>query len=813
MMIRNNNTLNRWKLGRSISLLFGLFVMLSCTDVDNRADRSERDWVNVRLELPDTHATTGGVDSEIADLRVIDFCSDGNVYNWVLYDKALSGNDLTEIGMGLPVGTHTLYFIANGGANQALLERNGEAFSLADVTTKEQLDKLLIAYAGTLEKGTLHIPLLMTYKVETTWENDQMGKTIELPVPLEHTCVKVSYTVRFDNSSPDTKEELKGKRFKLHSVSFKNLASKSSLLTSAPFAGTPVNAAFEEIASDLFDYDSWIYSGVAYIPEYIYEEATTYSYLEIVGSVTGSQIHSTYRIQLTGTASDLTTLVTPRGTEYSIDGSITGLGERDGIEVAVRVADWVPEDVSVSAGEYRLDVSKTTFEITSNRSDTLYYTSNAPDIRFSIDSPLCAIEEAAGNTQEKGMIILKAKSNFDSSTSGGVGTAVLSAMLFSADTDGIAVLTKKMAVSYDLQPFLKVNPTLLVLNWEGKSGTTLSENVLYETNLPTVTVNPVSLPAGHTIGTPHDGKITVTAPKVDRTVEYAFEVIATDQRTTLRDLVKVIVKPDLSGIYRIHFRVINDVKNPVDMTDLKRWGNCCVDVYNETNSHVSRFCGAWPGKPMNYANDEENRGWFVYDLAVDATPNAGGGSKPIDSSAKIEPGISLIMFTYDQGGNSDYKYQVQQRYPGHKEPGVPLFNFDDHEGWFVYDPTSAAGSLQFYDEEPSILDLTYTVHWETAVPYPNMYLYRDYGSTNDVVSGMPGAKAHRIRYEKEMMVEGSNWSVGSLALQSLADNRGKELKCSFKNGGSDIHQLGVIFNGRNWTEGWFKNPTWYSSKP
>lgn len=791
-------------------LMLGLLVLASCSDVDDRDDSLAADKVNVRFAVTGTRAGEG-TENEIADLRMIDFCSDGKVYNWMLYNNGMSGVGLSDIAMALPVGTHKMYFIANGEARGGLLSK-----ALAGVANENELSDIMISYKESLRDAeSLSTPLLMTCEMEKTWGNEAMGTVVVLSVELIHTCVKVSYELKFDNSDVSA-EELRGKHFQLTSLQFKNLAQSSDLWSSSSFTGDPVEAAAQTIINDgQFAQDTWTYTGVAYIPEYIYESITSYSYLEIIGKVIGSRINSTYRVQLTGTTANPDELITPRGTEYLIAGQIKGLGERDGIEAKVTVVPWTTKSVSVSTGEYRLDVSKTIFDITSDKSDTLYYTSSAPSVRFSLDNELCTYEVVAGNTPERGMIILKANGNIRVTTGGDTGSAVLSATLSNGEKD---ILTKKMTVNYDFQPFLKVNPQLLVFNWEGQIGTIMSENVVYETNLPNLTIiNKSSVPSGHTVGDPHDGLITVTVPTVENTVEYTFTVKADDGgSTSLTKEVKVIVKPDLSNKYRIHFRVINDPKAPSGTSDLKRWGNCYIDVYNETATHVSRFCGAWPGTAMSYTNDAINNGWFVFDLDVGAKPNAdGGATKPKDDNAKIEPGISLIMFTY-YNGNATLGYQVQQRYPGHKEPGVPLFNFDDHEGWFVYDPTSATGSLQFYDDEPDILDITYCIHWgSVSYSNPNVYLYRDYGSKNNVQSGLSGALTHRILYEITLSPEGNGWYVGSLQLHSLADNQGKELKCSFKDGNSDIHKTGVVFNGQDWTEGWFynENKKWYSAKP
>lgn len=87
----------------------------------------------------------------------------------------------------------------------------------------------------------------------------------------------------------------------------------------------------------------------------------------------------------------------------------------------------------------------------------------------------------------------------------------------------------------------------------------------------------------------------------------------------------------------------------------------------------------WPGVKMKV--DEENPGWYYFDLPLLA-----------------EPGTALIMFA--DGHESDDK-DVQHRYPAHMVPGIPLYNFADKDGWFLYDYTQGDKN-EFEDDKPDI---------------------------------------------------------------------------------------------------------------
>lgn len=49
------------------------------------------------------------------------------------------------------------------------------------------------------------------------------------------------------------------------------------------------------------------------------------------------------------------------------------------------------------------------------------------------------------------------------------------------------------------------------------------------------------------------------------------------------------------------------------------------------------------------------------------------------------------------------------RCPHHLEPGIPLFDYEDREGWIVYDPTSDP-IWSVHDDMPEIEDIEFKVY-------------------------------------------------------------------------------------------------------
>ena len=54
------------------------------------------------------------------------------------------------------------------------------------------------------------------------------------------------------------------------------------------------------------------------------------------------------------------------------------------------------------------------------------------------------------------------------------------------------------------------------------------------------------------------------------------------------------------------------------------------------------------------------------------------------------------------------------RCPHHNEPGIPLFDYEDHEGWIVFDPTTDA-MWHAFDEKPEIENIKITIYTQSEI--------------------------------------------------------------------------------------------------
>lgn len=120
------------------------------------------------------------------------------------------------------------------------------------------------------------------------------------------------------------------------------------------------------------------------------------------------------------------------------------------------------------------------------------------------------------------------------------------------------------------------------------------------------------------------------------------------------------------------------------------------------------FSESYPGNQMDY--DANNAGWYYNIMKTDAPvkswQNNASGPKT------IKPGQTLVMF--GNGENSSNGGCTPHRFPHHMDPGIPLFNYEDHEGWYLYDPTCIP-YYRVYDDKPTIVNVDYVIYTRSKI--------------------------------------------------------------------------------------------------
>ena len=257
-----------------------------------------------------------------------------------------------------------------------------------------------------------------------------------------------------------------------------------------------------------------------------------------------------------------------------------------------------------------------------------------------------------------------------------------------------------------------------------------------------------------------DGTFTITAksnPETTTTHVFTVKSIDAVKDAAGKDIykeqeIRVTVRPP-KGNYFIYMRAINDLAKTKDASNLEEFDHSdmldeeaynnseennnwrdgwCADwkidrksykdshkVYiytqkGETNSDGTKdenvaiwyFTGGWPGVSMTA--DNNNPGWYYYSIAHDATSgfNNSQGDAKTTPQKTIKPGQTLLIFS--NGTYTDKGHQPH-RFTHHNDPGITLFNYEDNEGWYLYDPLSDP-YYTVYDEKPTVVDVEYTIY-------------------------------------------------------------------------------------------------------
>ena len=138
-------------------------------------------------------------------------------------------------------------------------------------------------------------------------------------------------------------------------------------------------------------------------------------------------------------------------------------------------------------------------------------------------------------------------------------------------------------------------------------------------------------------------------------------------------------------------------------TDYKDFNRNTVSQGTDNDKYKGKW---WPGRSMKA--DNNNPGWYYYSIAHNAMSvgNNGKGQAQTTAEKKIKPGQTLLIFS--NGTYTSEGYQPH-RFTHHNDPGITLFNYEDREGWYLYDPLTDP-YYRVFDEKPTVVDVEYTIY-------------------------------------------------------------------------------------------------------
>lgn len=346
-----------------------------------------------------------------------------------------------------------------------------------------------------------------------------------------------------------------------------------------------------------------------------------------------------------------------------------------------------------------------------------------------------------------------------------------------------------------------------------------------------------------------EGTFTITAktdPQTTTTHTFTVKSIGEDgSGKHIEQQIRVTVRPPV-GPYRIYMRAINDLAWALNASTLEQFDHSEMldeEAYNDSeennnwrdgwwvqaganwgkdrSSHVDYhkvyiytqigetdadgtkdenvaewyFTGNWPGSSMTA--DNNNPGWYYYKIAHDAKSKSNNGKGDAKTTAEkmIKPGQTLLIFS--NGTYTSEGYQPH-RFTHHNDPGITLFNYEDREGWYLYDPLSDP-YYRVYDKKPTIVDVEYTIYTKNK---SITAWYCKYGVNSKDGTGKFEMKSDNPNVENEFKCtecdkkdkDGNTWYKTILHLKAPLGEYDKILK--LKVNGDEIHT--ELFDGENY---------------
>ena len=594
----------------------------------------------------------------------------------------------------------------------------------------------------------------------------------------------------------------------------------------------------------------WLFQQTYYLPERYISSESDCSYLTINGKVGNSAVNN-YRINLGHKKDETSTVpVFPRGTFYEITGAIKTLGNME-LDCKVSIKPWETVPIDADFNHTTLWVSKTEASVTSLTNDYITYNSNATTVEFGCDTKIYSKDIIIGTKRGK-------DANGNDSIEFRVNPNIPISDYAEEQRKGTAKfwikannLKKYIDVNYDVTPYLDVTKELVI--YYNNDISQNSRNIEWDTNLGGIKLEKTELTKGKSTiemdlnsSDAATGVFTVraTTDPVTTTI-HEFKVIPQNETTDVKyKTVRVIVRPPIDD-YRIYFRAINDrskytgdhssdnFKGILAEGGTNNWSdgwnkdandtsdpqpdNHRIYVYTQIGETEDAVTGkgwiftygplennrnGWPGEEM--VADETNTGWYYKDFPENMQSVLNTNSS--EGTRTITPGETLIMFSNNTYQGQGYSLH---RCPHHLEPGIPLFDYEDREGWIVYDPTSDP-IWHVYDDMPEIEDIEIKVYTQEQT----WGWYKDYGiadGSNQFKINDPSDKGSDKGNSWTCKQVNKDWWKTVIKLKAIKGEHNKDIRIYLK----DTNIL--LFDGNSYEKygdtGYYQGDKWHQGTP
>lgn len=229
-----------------------------------------------------------------------------------------------------------------------------------------------------------------------------------------------------------------------------------------------------------------------------------------------------------------------------------------------------------------------------------------------------------------------------------------------------------------------------------------------------------------------------------------------------------------------------------------------------SDAYVWIFSEKFPGDQMT--GDVNNAGWYYKDMPFNA--NSKYAENKATGTKQIKPGQTLVIFGTGENHGNDKTGCTPHRFPHTMDPGIPLFNYEDREGWYLYDPTCIP-YYRVYDDKPTIINVDYVIYTKSDI-----YKWKiDFGKKNNKFQSYT-LECKSDKFKKKSEDVGNGWKRTILSFKAPKGEYEKAIKICF----DDSSEGTMLFGGDSYEckydatngyqiFGYYDGSSWQEGKP
>jgi len=229
------------------------------------------------------------------------------------------------------------------------------------------------------------------------------------------------------------------------------------------------------------------------------------------------------------------------------------------------------------------------------------------------------------------------------------------------------------------------------------------------------------------------------------------------------------------------------------------------------DAYVWIFSEKFPGDQMT--GDVNNAGWYYKDMEFNAYSKY-AENKAAGTKKQIKPGQTLVIFGTGENVGNGVTGCTPHRFPHTMDPGIPLFNYEDREGWYLYDPTCIP-YYRVYDDKPTIINVDYVIYTKSDI-----YKWKiDFGKKNNKFQSYT-LECKSDKFKKKSEDVGNGWKRTILSFKAPKGEYEKAIKICF----DDSSEGTMLFGGDSYEckydatngyqiFGYYDGSSWQEGKP